>query len=233
MIYFLEVPKILSSMATGTDRIRQIVLSLRNFSRFDQAEIKSVNLHDGIDSTLMILQNRLKAKPGRPAIAVIKDYGNIPPVECYAGQLNQVFMNLISNAVDALDEAFTVHSLEAELAQQSDRPADETDDSLKPTIHIQTRMASDNWVQIAIADNGKGISDAAKQKLFEPFFTTKPIGKGTGLGLSISYQIVVDKHGGRLHCHSTPAKGTTFHIDIPLQQPIAQTPSKLKIVSKT
>ncbi|MBD2098133.1 GAF domain-containing protein [Trichocoleus sp. FACHB-591] len=197
-----DLPKLLASMKVGADRIQKIVLSLRNFSRMDEAEMKAVDIHEGIDSTLMILQNRLKAKSDRPEIAVVKDYGNLPLVECYAGQLNQVFMNLLSNAIDALEDSQT--------------PASEPPQT--PTIAIHTRQLGSQSVEIRIADNGPGIAKADQRRLFDPFFTTKPIGKGTGLGLSISYQIVTDKHGGVLHCNSAPGKGTEFLIEIPLRQ---------------
>src|SRR6476646_10561890 len=197
-----DLPKLLASMKVGADRIQKIVLSLRNFSRMDEAEMKAVDIHEGIDSTLMILQNRLKAKSDRPEIAVVKDYGDLPLVECYAGQLNQVLMNLLTNAIDALEDDQT---------QAVESPA-----ALK--IEICTRQLNCETVQIRIADNGSGIAEADQRRLFDPFFTTKPIGKGTGLGLSISYQIVTDKHGGVLRCNSAPGKGTEFLIEIPLRQ---------------
>jgi len=184
-----DLPKLFSSMKMGADRIRQIVLALRNFSRTDEADFKDVNIHDGIDSTLLILQNRLKGDSDRSDIAVIKDYGELPLVECYAGQLNQVFMNVLSNAIDALAN------------------------HRSPTIRIQTAII-DKTIQIHLSDNGSGMPESVQRRLFEPFFTTKPVGKGTGLGLSISYQIIVEKHGGLLKCISSP-EGTTFTIEIP------------------
>jgi signal transduction histidine kinase len=201
-----DLPKIFSSMRVGTDRIRQIVLSLRNFSRTDQAEMKPVNLCEGIDSTLLILQGRLKPKADHPGIVVQKNYGDLPLVECYAGQLNQVFMNLLSNAIDALEQFDTQRS--PETIQQN-----------PGIIKIDIQKLSERQVCIQISDNGLGITEAAKQKIFNPFFTTKAIGKGTGLGLSISHQIVVEKHGGQLECDSTPGFGTTFSIKIPIRQP--------------
>lgn len=201
-----DLPKLLSSMKLGADRIRQIVLSLRNFSRLDESEKKPVDIHEGIESTLLILQNRLKAKPSLPAIAVIKDYGDIPLVECYPGPLNQVFMNILSNAIDAVEER---------VAANHHRPHVTLPE---PTIHIFTEVLNQQTVAIHIADNGLGITERVKQRLFDPFFTTKPIGKGTGLGLSISYQIVVEKHGGQLRCLSAPGQGTEFIIEIPLNQ---------------
>ncbi len=185
-----DLPKMLSSMKVGTDRIRQIVLSLRNFSRIDEAEFKSVDIHEGIDSTLMILQHRLKAKPEQPEIEVIKDYGSVPPVECYAGQLNQVFMNILVNAIDALEE----NNAKLTYQEIQDNPS---------RIKIRTSVINSTWLEIAIADNGVGISKELQQRIFDPFFTTKPIGKGTGMGMSISYQIVTEKHSGILECIST------------------------------
>ncbi len=200
-----DLSKILSSMQVGTDRIRQIVLSLRNFSRLDQAQTKSVDIHEGIDNTLLILQHRLrpqgkvKAATEDPVIAVIKEYGDLPRVECYPGQLNQVFMNILCNGIDALEEVMGNGSCP------------------QPSIRIRTDLQGET-VLIRIADNGKGIPQEAKSRLFDPFYTTKPVGKGTGLGLSISYQIVVEKHGGALWCESTLGQGTEFCIKIPVQQ---------------
>lgn len=191
-----DLEKVLKSMKLGTVRIREIVLSLRTFSRLDEAEFKEADVGEGIDSTLMILQNRLKAKPGRAEIEVIKNYDRLPQIECYPSQLNQVFMNILNNAIDALEEC----KIE------------------KPQIRIQIERVEDNWLTIRIGDNGLGISETVRSKIFDPFFTTKPIGKGTGLGLSISYQIIVDHHGGKLTCQSTPGAGTEFAIDIPIRQ---------------
>nr|WP_255547291.1 PAS domain-containing protein [Oxynema sp. CENA135] len=198
-----DFPKLMSSMQVGADRIREVVLSLQNFSRLDQAQKKPVNLHEGIDSTLLILQSRLKAKGGRPGIEVVKDYGDLPKVECYAGQLNQVFMNLLANAIDALEE----RGIECDASESGE----------EPTIAIRTRAIAGNRVEIRIADNGLGMTPNVRRKLFEPFFTTKPPGKGTGLGLSISYQVVVQKHGGQLNCDSTPGRGTEFEIVLPIE----------------
>jgi two-component system, NtrC family, sensor kinase len=192
-----DLPKLLNSLKLGSDRIRQLVLSLRNFSRLDQAGIIPADIHTGIDSTLLILQHRLKASPEHPTIQVIKDYGQLPMVECYPSQLNQVVMNLLSNAIDALEES-TVNST--------------------PKITIRTFVTNDNWVTIAIADNGIGIPEEIRSHLFAPFFTTKPIGKGTGLGLSISHQIITQKHRGKIDCHSTLGQGTEFVVQIPVRQ---------------
>lgn len=200
-----DLDKTLASMKIGTDRIRQIVLSLRNFSRMDEAEFKEVELHEGIDSTLMILQHRLKARSKCPAIEVIQDYAKLPLVECYPGQLNQVLMNILANAIDALEEADTIRAVQ----DIKDNPSQ---------ITIRTGLVDRHWVEIRILDNGPGIPEKVKERIFDPFFTTKPIGKGTGMGLSISYQIIVEKHGGKLECVSNPNQGTEFVIQIPIQQ---------------
>ncbi|UBF26398.1 histidine kinase [Kovacikia minuta CCNUW1] len=200
-----DLPKLLSSMKLGADRIRQIVLSLRNFSRLDEAEMKAVDIHEGIDSTLLILQNRLKGKVEHPAIEVVKQYGDLPLVECFAGQLNQVFMNLLSNAIDALHSYDNQRSV-SEIRQNPSK------------ITITTELQKPNHVRIKVADNGPGMTEAVRARLFDPFFTTKSVGKGTGLGLSISYQIIVEKHGGKLQCISETGAGAAFLIDIPLYQ---------------
>ncbi|MEG4799789.1 ATP-binding protein [Microcoleus sp. ARI1-B5] len=203
-----DLPKLLSSMQLGIERIRIIVDSLRNFSRLDETEIKSVDIHEGINSTLMILQHRLKAKSDRPAINVIKDYGALPLVTCYAGQLNQVFMNLLANAIDALEE----------------RGSRENGTVFHPQILIRTEFVPGNshdnisngsGIRVTIADNGIGMNEKVISKLFSPFFTTKPIGKGTGMGLSISRKILLEKHCAQLHCISTPEQGTQFIIEMP------------------
>ena len=199
-----DLIKVLGSMKIGTDRIRQIVLSLRNFSRLDEAEFKAVNIHEGIDSTLLILQHRWKARPDHLEIEVIKDYGTLPEVECYPGQLNQVLMNILANAIDALEEASTKRTL-----QERDKP---------DRITIRTLVVDSRWVEIAIADTGDGIAEAVQERIFDPFFTTKPVGKGTGIGMSISYQIIVEKHKGKLKCFSRPREGTEFVIQIPIWQ---------------
>ncbi len=205
---FIEVdlPKILSSMKLGTDRIREIVLSLLIFSRVDQADMKWVDIHEGLDSTLLILDHRLKAKPNLPAIQLIKEYGDLPKVLCYPGQLNQVFMNILSNAIDAIEEDNKKRSLE----EIKNNPS---------TIKIHTTVNDLNQVMIQIVDNGPGMSEEVQHRLFDLFFTTKAVGHGTGLGMAISYQIVVEKHGGQLQCISAPGQGTSFLIQIPLQQP--------------
>lgn len=197
-----DLPKLLESMKVGTQRIREIVLSLRTFSRLDEAEFKDANIHEGIDSTLLILQHRLKAKENRPAIEVIKEYGDLPLVECYAGQLNQVFMNILVNAIDALDERDDKRTF----AENQENPS---------AIHIRTELVLENQVKISIKDNAEGIPESIRQRLFDPFFTTKPVGKGTGMGLSISYQIITERHGGQLQCFSVPGEGTEFVILLP------------------
>jgi two-component system, NtrC family, sensor kinase len=211
-----DLPKLLSSMKVGADRINQIVLSLRNFSRHDEVAMKSVDIHEGIDNTLMILRHRLKAKGGTPEIEVIKKYGRLPLVECYSGQLNQVFMNLISNAIDAVASRFANDALESQKSEEKEKDS-QPDIGLKPMIEICTEAKDNNWAIIRIKDNGAGMTEEVKQKLFNPFFTTKPAGKGTGLGLSISYQIVVEKHEGNLQCISAPGQGTEFIIEIPIR----------------
>jgi len=219
-----DLPKTLASMQLGADRIRDLVLSLRTFSRIDEAEMKPVDLHTGIDSTLLILQPRLKARTDRPAIEAIKEYGDLPLVECYAAQLNQVFMNLLSNAIDALE--LSGRNKVRPLAS-SDRETDASPEPSKtgfnPTIWIRTERISDpeeqhtDKVAIHISDNGPGISNTIEGRIFDPFFTTKEPGKGTGLGLSISYQIVVEQHGGQLSFTSQTEHGTEFSIIIPVK----------------
>ena len=198
-----DLPRILSSMSVGVDRICQIVQSLRNFSRHDDSQMKPVNLHEGIDSTLLILNHRLKGNGEKPPIQIVKEYGNLPPVECFAGPINQVFMNILSNAIDALEDA---------RSKQTNQQM--------PEIASQVRICTEvvgKFVEIKIADNGPGITEEVKERIFDTFFTTKPIGKGTGMGLSISYQIIVERHKGELSCNSELGKGTEFTIRLPLQ----------------
>lgn len=197
-----DLPKILASMQMGADRIRQIVVSLRNFSRLDEAEMKPVDIHEGIDNTLLILHNRWKPKGKDPGVELIKEYGTLPKVECYAGQLNQVFMNILTNAMDALENQGAPHII-----------------TISTDIVKTDALGNPTEVAIRIRDNGPGMTEEVKKRLFDPFFTTKPVGKGTGLGLSISYKIVVDKHGGVLKCDSEPGQGTEFLIQIPAKQP--------------
>lgn len=200
-----DLPKTLASMKMGTQRICEIVRSLRNFSRLDEADCKAVDIHEGINSTLLILQHRLKGTPEHPEIQVIRDYDRLPPVECFAGSLNQVFMNILANAIDALEE------LNAKRTYQENQ--------IHPSqITIRTAVLDHQWVQITIADNGTGIPQALQQRIFEPFFTTKALGKGTGMGMSISHQIITEKHQGKLICRSTLGQGTEFIIQIPIRQ---------------
>ena len=194
--------KLFDSLSVGAERIRELVLSLRNFSRLDESERKKVDVHEGIDSTLLILGSRLKATEERPAIELVCEYGELPMVECYPSQLNQVVMNLVANAIDAIDECYQLGTVEK---------ADGSN-----VIRLSTAVLNDRWVRIAIADNGPGISEETRSKLFDPFFTTKPVCKGTGLGLSISYHIIVVKHRGRLMCESVLGEGTTFVVELPM-----------------
>ncbi|MEG4351546.1 ATP-binding protein [Microcoleus sp. LAD1_D3] len=211
-----DLQKLFASIKIGSERIREIVKSLRSFSRLDEAEMKKVNIHEGLDSTLMILQHRLKEQPNRPPIQVIKEYGDLPELECYAGQLNQVFMNIFSNAIDALEQM---------AAQGVSTKAywDNNFDDHLPNPHcpllkirIRTLLVDGKWVQIHIADNGTGIDAETIAKIYDPFYTTKPIGYGTGLGLAISYQII-QTHQGYLRCTSEVGRGTEFIIEIPLR----------------
>lgn len=192
-----DFPKLLESIKMGAERICQIVRSLRNFSRADQSYLEATNIHDGIEGTLMILSNRLKSDSHRPTIEIQRQYGDLPLVECYPGQLNQVFMNILANAIDALDES----------------------PPTAPRIRIQTAVVDQNWIEIRIADNGPGIAAETQTHIFKPFFTTKGVGKGTGLGMSISHEIITEQHAGQLTCVSQPQKGTEFIIQIPQQQP--------------
>ena len=195
-----DFPKIMASMQEGANRIKQIVLSLRNFSRLDEKERKVIDIHEGIESTLVILQHRLQSQPKRPEIQLIKNYGKLPKVECYPAQLNQVFMNLLLNAIDAVEESSANCTCKVN------------------QIRIVTEVSSKNQVCVRIADSGPGICPEVQSRMFDPFFTTKPIGRGTGLGLSISYQIVKDTHGGKLECHSEVGRGTEFAIELPISQ---------------
>jgi signal transduction histidine kinase len=198
-----DLPQLLNSMQGATDRIKSISTSLRTFSRADTEYKVSANLHEGIDSTLLILKYRLKANANRPAIEVITNYGEIPPIDCFPGQLNQVFMNILANAIDMFDETAQGRSFkELEAHPQQ--------------ITISTTLVGDR-VQIAIRDNGKGMSAEVQSRIFDHLFTTKSVGKGTGLGLAIAQQIVVDKHSGSLTVESEPGQGAEFRIQLPIK----------------
>jgi signal transduction histidine kinase len=225
-----DLPKVLESVDSGTHRVRQIIGSLRNFSRLDEAELKTVQVHEGIDSTLLILQHRLKGHNANSAIEVLKNYDKLPLVECYPGQLNQCLLNILTNAIDAVEALESNHSFNTYRVKRSS--LDHT--SFEPTsfepnwnrdrqpttkqIRISTRVVDYRWIEITIADNGVGVPKGIQGKIFNPFFSTKPIGQGTGMGLSISYQIITEQHGGRLECTSETGEGSTFRILIPIAQ---------------
>jgi PAS domain S-box-containing protein len=235
-----DFAKLQYSMKVGAERIREIVQSLRTFSRLDESGRKTIDIHSGIESALMILQYRLKGNPGAAGICIIKEYENLPPVDCWPGQLNQVFMNILTNAIDSIEDKENCDSsqTEAEFSQDTVlfsptitiRTGLSQTDSAHPSItdglteeHSRGEMDNsepDNpYICIRIADNGIGMSPQTKKRLFDPFFTTKPVGLGTGLGLAVSYQIVVEKHGGKLWCNSTPEQGAEFVVEIPIRQP--------------
>ncbi|KST65965.1 sensor histidine kinase [Mastigocoleus testarum] len=205
-----DFPKLLNSMQVGTERIIGIVNSLRTFSRLDEADVKQADIHGGIDSTLVILQNRLKDSKSSSTIQIIKDYGNIPPVECCPGQINQVFMNILANAIDAFKESLQPKNANCTEAVKNQE---------KPKIALRTRQEGKNCI-ITISDNGSGMSPQVQRRIFDPFFTTKSVGQGTGLGLSISYKIVVEKHKGKLECDSVLGRGTKFTITLPIEAAI-------------
>ncbi|MGB0562580.1 MAG: sensor histidine kinase [Spirulinaceae cyanobacterium] len=196
---------VVTSMRSGAKRIRDIVASLRNFSRLDEAAQKAVNIHEGLDSTVQILSHRLKENKHRPEIQIIKNYADLPRIDCYPGQLNQVFMNLLVNAIDACEETNQNRTLAEIMAHPNQ-------------IRIETGQTEDRTIQITIADNGAGIPEAARSRLFDPFFTTKPVGQGTGMGLAISYQIITERHHGQLDFQSAVGQGTTFIIELPFGQ---------------
>ncbi len=200
-----DLPKLLQSMEVGSNRIHEIISSLRQFSRLDESSFKAVDLHEGIESTLLILQHRLKPQPDRPAIRILKQYGQeLPPVECHPGQINQVLMNFLVNAIDALESSIVA-------AEAGDREA------ASPTIWITTEVAVAGYMRVTIADNGPGIPAEYQSRLFDPFFTSKPIGKGTGLGLSISYNIIQAIHKGKIWFESAAGEGTKFMFEIPVE----------------
>ena len=203
-----DLPKILKSMGMGSERLTKIVGSLQNFSHMDESKRQPADLHECIESSLIILNNRLKV-----GIQIIKSYGDLPLVNCYSGQLSQVFMNIISNAIDALTEKINEQAVSSRTWQ--------------PKIEISTDIverSDSEWVSVRIADNGSGIPPNIQKRIFETFFTTKPVGKGTGLGLAISHQIVTQIHGGHLLMRSVPQTGTEFQILLPLVQ-VLDTPT--------
>ena len=196
-----DLQNILASMQRGTERIRTIILALRIFSRLGESDIKPVDLHQGLDSTLLLLQYRLRVEEKRPEIEIIRSYNNLPRVTCYASQINQVFLNLLSNSIDAL-----------ELGVGSEISPD-----IPPRIWIITESINPDQVRIIIKDNGIGMSETIKSQLFNPFFTTKPVGQGMGLGLTTCYEIIVQKHQGTLICNSKEGEGCEFIIDLPIK----------------
>ncbi|MEE3717079.1 ATP-binding protein [Tumidithrix elongata RA019] len=207
--------KLIASIKIGAERIQSIVRSLHHFSRTDETGFKPVDIHAGLDSTLMILQNRIKASPEHPEILIVKEYSALPAIECFASQLNQVFMNILVNAIDALEEE---GQSRGKWSLVNGQPTWQNGQTKALSIRIQTILLDDCNIAIRIADNGRGIPKSLDAKLFDPFFTTKPVGKGTGLGLSISYQIITEKHGGKLYYISEEGQGTEFVIELPIQQ---------------
>jgi signal transduction histidine kinase len=195
-----DIQKIIGSMQTGADRICTIIIALRIFSRLNESDIKAIDIHEGLNSTLLLLQHRLTPEHRGWEIKVSKNYENLPLVTCYASQINQVFLNLLNNAIDALESRLRENLTESSI----------------PTIWITTKLSSNGTVMIQIKDNGVGISQELQSRLFEPFFTTKPVGQGSGLGLLTSYEIVVEKHKGNLICHSSPGEGAEFTVEIPV-----------------
>ncbi|HAX90015.1 MAG TPA: hypothetical protein DCY91_28190 [Cyanobacteria bacterium UBA11370] len=206
-----DLLKLIHSMQIGADRMYDIVRSLRSFYRLDESDLKPVDIHQGIDDTLLILKHRLKANGKRPEIKVVKEYGEVPAVACYPNQLNQVFMNLLSNAIDALEqESLVIPTITIRTSVSSEFS------NLNSEVEQPPETQHSKIAVIRIADSGSGMSEEVRQQIFTPFFTTKPVGSGTGLGLSISYQIVVEKHGGKLSCISAPGKGTEFIVEVPI-----------------
>ncbi len=224
-----DLSQIIDSMAIGSNRIREIVNSLRNFSRIDDSQVVISNLHEGIENTLLILKHRLKSSPESPSIQITKEYGEIPEVECYPGLLNQVFMNILANAIEALEEVYRsrLESSQNNNSKTANDPSSSSRSNRDYRITITSRLIeNDQWVEITIADNGPGIPESVKQQIFEPFFTTKSEGKGTGMGMSISQQIVTEKHGGHFQCLSKEGQGTTFIIQLPVDHSDGLKPPK-------
>ncbi len=240
-----DLSKAVHSMRAGTERIVEIVKSLGNFSQVDEAKIKKVDIHESIDNTLMILQHRLQPQTVRegdgrcsyPGIEIVKEYGEIPLVYCYPSQLNQVFTNILNNAIDALQESLMMQGLSLvnntdnntknntgnntqfikNNIERSQTVTCKLKEKTNPQIKICTELVNKNWLAIQIVDNGFGMTDEVRQRIFDPFFTTKPVGKGAGIGLYISYKIVTEKHGGKLRCFSKPGQGSEFVVEIPIQ----------------
>jgi len=214
-----DFPNLMESMRIGTLRIKEIVLSLRTFSRLDEAEVKAIDIHESLNSTLSILHSRMTANQQQTPITLVKKYGDMPLVECYAGQMNQVFMHVLNNAIDALEEKYTSpKAQEAKIeTHHSGAIAQLASPRAVPTIEIVTQVVENNAIAIQITDNGPGISEAAKGNLFDPFFTTKKVGDGTGMGLSTSHQIVTQRHNGQISFTAHPDRGTTFTIQIPIK----------------
>ncbi|MFK8186395.1 MAG: sensor histidine kinase [Phormidesmis sp.] len=202
-----DYPKLIASIEAGSTRVRDVVLSLRNFSRLDESDIKLVDIHEGIENTLIMLNHRLINESGKPIIQISRDYDNLPKVECYAGLLNQALMSILFNAIEALSRPDAV----AQTAQPSEN-------TFQPQITLRTTLVGNSWIKIAVANNGPSIPPEVQQQMFEPFFTTKPVGQGTGMGLSMAYQIVNVKHGGKLFCFSEADTDTEFVIQIPIKQ---------------
>jgi signal transduction histidine kinase len=199
-----DLPTLLASMAQGIDRLKEMSLSLRTFARSDIASKIDYQIHEGINSTLMLLKHRLKGNGDRSKIEVVTQYSELPPITCYPGQLNQVFMNIIANAIDAFEDCDRKHSAQQVVAQAK---------TITITTSVDTQKET---VSICIQDNGPGMLPEVQSRVFEPSFTTKPVGKGTGLGLAISYQIIVNKHHGQINCLSIPEQGTSFIITLPI-----------------
>lgn len=203
-----DCPKLLNSIESGSTRVRDVVLSLRNFSRLDESDIKLVDIHEGIENTLMMLNHRLTNEADEPIIQVSRDYDELPQVECYAGLLNQAFMSILFNAIEAFDNEDSTAYIAAQ-----------PQETFQPKITLQTTLVGESWAQITITNNGPPIRPEIQNQIFEPFFTTKPVGQGTGMGLSMAYQIVHGKHNGKLFCFSDAEADTEFVIQIPIKQP--------------
>ena len=232
----MDIPRTIVSMQTGTQRIRDIVLSLRNFSRLDESDMKQTTVAEGLESTLLILQSRLGIQAFRPAITLVKQYGDLPGIECYPGQLNQVFLNILSNAIDAVDSASHPEEINHKSRKEnSKKNSEKNKPDWKPKIVIttDTQLTTNNEQQISIEiqDNGEGMDDYTMQSMFDPFFTTKPVGSGTGMGLSVSHKIVVDRHHGTIECVSTKGVGTTLRITLPCQQQSAASNSQQQAIA--